>query len=100
MKKLSFIKDNGFFFIFIDGEEIWYGDKLWNKGIRLIPRDENINAKIIMSRNKFPNWVSSFSHLTAEEIKEYEENKDSEDKLAAIVIKDVTKVGGKLISTE
>jgi hypothetical protein len=97
MIKLIFTINREIFRIRIDKQEIWYSDRKWNKEIRLIPKDERFLYKIRMSRNRIPNFLINLFELTAEEQKEYEENKDSEEKLAEICIKDIKKKGAQFL---
>ena len=100
MIKLIFRMGREVFNVYVDGEEIWYSDRKWEKGIRCIPKDELFIKKVKFSRNALPDFLLDLFTLTEEEEKQYEENKHSEDKLADQIIKDVKKIGGELVKRE
>lgn len=99
MIKLVFSIQREVFRIEIKGKEIWYLDRRWEKAVRLIPADENIKRKIIMSRNKIPSFLTDLFTLTEKEKQEYEGAK-SEKELAAICVKDAQTKGCKLLKKE
>lgn len=100
MIKLAFTINREIFCIEIRGSEVWYSDRKWERKVRLIPKDEKFLMKIRMSRNKIPASLLTLFELTKEEIEEYEKNKDSEDKLADVCIRDARKKGATLLKME
>jgi len=100
MIKLSFVIGRDIFNIYVDGEEVWYADRKWDKGIRCVPKDKDFIKKVKESRNKMPAFLVDLFNLTQAEKKEYEEAKESEEKLAEIVIKDCKRLGAKMLSKE
>lgn len=99
MIKLVFSINREAFRITIDGKTIWYHDRMWEKQIRLIPKDEDFIKKIIMSRNRIPHDIIQLFELTKEEQAEYDNAKDGED-LAQICIRDARKKGAMLLKRE
>jgi len=101
--RLVFTIQREAFYLEIIGKEIFYGDRIWKNKIRIVPKDEGFERKIIMSRNKYPNLnmktFNDFFNLNEEERKEYENAKD-ENELADICIRDVKKKGGVLRKRE
>lgn len=85
--------DNQILNFAIDGREIWYKDRVWSNGLRLIPLDPNINKIVIMSRNKIPPIIKAISQgFTEKDRQEYEECK-TEEELAEKIRIDCKKKG-------
>lgn len=98
--KLTFLMQTNLMMFVVDKQEVWYSDaKVFKKALRIIPRDEEFHKKLMLSRNKIPDFVDKFK-LSAEDEKEYEANKDSEEKLADIIVKDCKAQGLVLIKRE
>lgn len=99
MIRLVFTINRETFKIEIKQKEIWYLDRRWGKMIRLIPADKNFLRKIVMSRNKIPNYLADLFVLTEKEKKEYE-SADTDEQLAEICIKDCKMKGARLLRRE
>ena len=97
--KLAFIVNRETFRIEIEGKNIYYADRRWDRSIRLIPRDENFVKKILFSRGKIPSFIKDLFSLTNEEKEEYEKAED-EDALSDICIRDCRKWGAKLLKRD
>jgi hypothetical protein len=83
------------------GTEIWYFDRIFARGLRCIPKDEQFFLKIAQSRNKFPDSLKTMFNLSEAEKKEYDETAPKgEDALAEVIIKDCRKKGLILLSRE
>lgn len=97
--KLVFTTQREIFNIEVVGREIFYSDRIWKNKIRIVPKDEGFERKLIMSRNRLPNVnLDSFRILftmTKEEEEEYT-NAKTEKELADICVRDVRKKGGVL----
>ena len=87
------------FYLVVDKKVVWYKDRKWNKAIRCVPKDEDFIRKIIASRNKYPQELITLFELNEEEKKEYENAQDDVE-ISEICIKDVRKIGGKLVNVE
>lgn len=83
----------------VNEREIYYGDRYFQRLLRLIPPEEGIIQKIRNSRNRIPNQIAELFTLTEKEKQEYDSCKTDKE-IADICIIDVTKKGGKLISME
>ncbi len=97
--RLAFIVNRETFRIEIDGKNIWYTDRRWDRAIKLIPKDEDFIKKILFSRGKIPNIIKDLFALTKKEKKEYDNAKDSRE-LADICIRDCRKMGARLLKKE
>lgn len=97
--KLAFIVNRETFRIEIEGKNIWYTDRRWERAIRLIPRDEDFLRKILFSRGKIPNIIKDLFTLTNKEQEEYDNAKD-EIELANICIRDCKRTGARLLKKE
>lgn len=100
MIKLTFMINREIFNIFVDGSEIWYKDRKWEKGIRCIPKDSAFIMKVRMSRNKLPEYLIELFNLTDKEQEEYKSCNGDEKKIALFCIKDAKSRGGKLLNME
>ena len=83
----------------VSNREVHYKDKVWAKGIRCIPKDEEFVKKILMMRNKVPSKLITMFNLSKEDQAEYD-NAKTDEELAQIIIKDCSKKGVKLIKRE
>ena len=83
----------------IKDKEIYYLDRKMVRAVRLIPIDPELNKRIIMSRNKLPEWILSFYNMTEEEKKQYEECQ-TEEELSKICVLDCEKQGCVLLKEE
>ena len=97
--KLAFIINRETFRIEIEGKDIWYTDRRWDRAIRLIPRDENFLKKILFSRGKIPPIIKNLFTLTKTEKEEYDDAKDTRE-LADICIRDCKRHGAILLKEE
>lgn len=98
MIRLVFTIQRETFTIEINNKEIFWTDRKTKK-VRLIPKDENINKMVLMSRNKIPPQIIGWFNLNEEERKEYGNAKDEND-LSNICIRDVKKKGAILQKKE
>ena len=99
MIKLTFELNKEIMRFRIDWKSIYYSDRLWQNELRCVPRDENFIAKIRNSRNKYSaKLIDAFSLNQAQQA-EYDSAKNEEE-IANIIIRDMTKKGGKLIKRE
>ena len=87
MIKLMFMYGREVMNFLVNGREVWYQDKIWAKGIRCIPKDEEFIKKIISSRNKIPMQLVYMFELNEKDKAEYEAAK-TERELADNIIKD------------
>lgn len=83
----------------VKGREIFYTDRVFNQGIRCIPKDEAFMRKIIMSRNRYSQRLIEMFSLSKKSEEEYNNAKTSEE-LAEIIIKDCNKKGLVLLKKE
>lgn len=97
--KLAFIINRETFRIEIQGKNIWYTDRRWDRSIRLIPRDEDFLKKILFSRGKIPPIIKDLFTLTKAEQEEYDNAKDTRE-LANICIRDCKRYGSRLLKEE
>ncbi len=97
--KLAFIINRETFRIEIEGKDIWYTDRRWDRSIRLIPRDEDFLKKILFSRGKIPPIIKDLFTLTKKEQEEYDNTKDTVE-LARICIRDCKKRGSRLLKVD
>lgn len=97
--KLAFIINRETFRIEIEGKDIYYTDRRWDRSIKLIPRDKNFLKKILYSRGKIPAIIKDLFNLTKKEQEEYDNAKGTVD-LANICIRDCKRYGAKLIRKE
>jgi len=97
--KLAFIMNRETFRIEIEGKNIWYADRRWDRAIRLIPRDNDFLKKILFSRGKIPPMIKDLFALTNSEQEEYDKAKDTRE-LANICIRDCKKWGARLLKEE
>lgn len=97
--KLAFIVNRETFRIEIEGKNIWYTDRRWNRAIRLIPRDKDFLKKILFSRGKIPPIIKDLFTLTESEQEEYDKAKDTYE-LADICEKDCKKWGAIILKKE
>ena len=88
MIRLVFAVQRETFFIIIKEREIWFKDRRMPRMIRCVPKDEDADMF------KMVNF-----ELSRDEKREYDNAKTEED-LAKVVIKDVRKVGGRLLKQE
>lgn len=86
--KLVFTKQKETFTVIVEDKLVYYKDRKIN--CRLIPRDEQINKMVIMSRNKIPHDVINWFNLNSEEQKEYE-SCNSDEEVAEFCINDAVK---------
>ena len=90
--------------VIINGKEVFYKDRKMPEPIRMIPVDEKIKRRIILSRNKIdPKLIEQFK-LTKKEQEEYDNaiqsGGDIEERLAEICKKDCLKIGSVLLKEE
>ena len=97
--KLAFIVNRETFRIEIEGKNIWYADRRWDRAIRLIPRDEDFLRKILFSRGKIPPIIKDLFTLTNKEQEEYDKAKDEEE-LANICMRDCKRQGARLLKID
>lgn len=97
--KLAFIINRESFRIEIEGKNIYYTDRRWERSIRLIPRDKDFLKKILFSRGKIPPIIKDLFTLTKSEQEEYNNAKDTVE-LANICIRDCKRYGAKLLKKE
>ncbi len=85
----------------VNGVEIYYTDRIFNKGLRCIPKDDNF-AKIIRNgRNKYPAQLQTMFNLSEEEQKEYDDTAPKgENALADVIERDCKNHGLLLIKRE
>jgi hypothetical protein len=98
MIRLIFTIQRETFTIDIVDKSIFWTDRK-TKRVRLIPRDENINRMVTMSRNKIPPQIVDWFNLNEEEKKEYDNAKD-DNELADICVRDTKKKGAILQKRE
>lgn len=85
----------------VENREIFYQDRIFSKGLRCIPKDENFHRIIMASRNKYPAQLITMFNLSPEEQKEYDETAPKGDEaLAEIVIRDCRGKGLILMKKE
>jgi len=70
MIKLIFRKDREILNFAVINKEVYYQDRVWENGVRLIPKDENIVKLIVMSRNRLPPIIKALSQAMSEKDKE------------------------------
>lgn len=99
MIKLSFLFNREVLNFMIQDRVIRYKDRRWLEEIQCIPKDEKFVQRIIMSRNKLPNFLIDLFNLTEEEQAEYD-NAKSDEELAGIIIRDAGLKGCQLIGKE
>ena len=99
MIKLIFAHQREVYVILIKNKEIFYSDRKMLGSVRLIPTDDKLKQRIIMSRNKLPNWLLDFYNLTDKEKEEYN-NAQTEEELSKIIIKDCESQGSTLQKKE
>lgn len=97
--RLAFIINRETFRIEIQGKNVWYADRRWDRAIRLIPRDENFLKKILFSRGKIPPIIKDLFTLTKSEQEEYDNAKDTKE-LADICKRDCKKWGAILLKED
>ena len=101
MIKLTFMVHAGInpelIHISITGKQIIYSDRIWFMGVVLLPQNKEMENKILMSRNKYPQHLLNMFKLSDNDIKEYESAK-TEEELAQFAIKDCNLKGYKLIT--
>lgn len=99
--RMSFLQGKETMNFTVRGTEIFYKDRVWDKGIRCIPKDENFIRLIVTSRNKFPAQLKDMFNLSPQEQKEYDETapKGSEA-LAAVIIRDCQSKGLILLNKQ
>lgn len=101
MIKLQFIINREMMIFVVKDKEIFYQDKIFSKGLRCIPKDENFTKIIVNSRNKYPKALLTMFNLPEEERKEYEELAPQGEKvLADRIIKDCLGKGLTLLKRE
>jgi hypothetical protein len=97
MIKLSFNNNKEILNFAVSGREIWYRDRIWSNGVRIIPIDSSINKTIIFSRNKIPPIIKALTQgLSDKDKKEYDSCK-TEEELADKIRFDCKKQGLKEI---
>ena len=99
MITLIFSIDRETFRVEIKDKEIYYLDRKMIRAVRLVPVDPKLNKRIIMSRNKLPEWIKMFYYMTEEEKKEYE-NCKTEEELSKVCVKDCESNGARLLKKE
>jgi hypothetical protein len=82
--------------IIIKGKQVIYSDRIWSMGVILLPPNKEMENKILMSRNKYPQHLLNMFKLSDNDLKEYESAKSEED-LAQFAIKDCNLKGYKLV---
>jgi hypothetical protein len=97
--KLSFSHNNEILNFLISGKEIFYRDRIWAKGVRCIPKDENFIKVIMMSRNKIPSQLINMFNLSEKDKAEYD-SCNTEEELAEKIILDCKAQGLILITKE
>jgi hypothetical protein len=95
-------KGGQYFIITIQDKKILYYDKfegsLWGGSLQYLPTDyANVMQKISSSRNKIPAHFKEFFLVSKEELMEYEEAKDDENKLKEIVLRDIKRNNCKIV---
>lgn len=99
MIKLSFSLNKEVMNFRIDNKKIYYSDRLWKDEIRVVPKDEQFISKVLKNRNKFNTKIINSFNLNERQQKEYDECKDEEE-VAVVIIKDMSRKGGKLLKRE
>ena len=101
MIKLTFMVQAGInpelIHITITGKQIIYSDRIWSMGVVLLPQNKEMENKILMSRNKYPQHLLNMFKLSDNDIKEYE-SCNTENELADFAIRDCNLKGYKLIT--
>lgn len=101
MIKLQFIINREIMCFIVKGTEIYYTDKIWTRPLRCIPKDENFNKIIMMSRNKYPAKLIEMFNLPESEKKEYDEiAPKGEEALADKIVMDCRGKGLSLLMRE
>lgn len=83
----------------INGRLVYYTDRKWGKWLQCLPENKELKQVVQNSRNKIPAFLAQIFTLSKEELAEYELAK-TEQQLAALIIRDATLKGCKLISNE
>lgn len=83
----------------IEDKNIYYMDRIFKEGLRIIPKDEEFIKKVRESRNKYSPKILDMFKLTKEEQEEYD-NAKSDEELKDIIKKDCIKKGMKLLREE
>jgi hypothetical protein len=95
--KLIFTRDREVFTIEICNRIIKYKDRKQPQSVQFMPKDPDIKRKIIMSRNRIPNYILELIEdaNSGHNLEEYQACKTDED-IVPIVIRDA-KVKGCLL---
>jgi len=99
MIRLSFMFGRELMIFAVKNKEVFYKDRIWNDGIRCIPKDEQFIQKVRMSRNKYPNKLIEMFTLSKSQQEEYEKAA-TEEELAQIIITDCRSKGINLMGRE
>lgn len=99
MIKLEFQNGREIMTFIVRNREIFYSDRLWDKPIRCIPRDEQFIQKVRLSRNRYPEKLVTMFTLSEAQEKEYN-SATTEKELAQIIIKDCGLKGLKLLRSQ
>jgi len=100
--KIMAEKSGQYFIITIQDKKVLYYDKfeggLWGGSLQYLPTDyANVMQKINASRNKIPAHFKDMFLVSTEELKEYEDAKDDENKLKEIVLRDIKRNNCKVV---
>ena len=89
MIKLIFTAGRETITIEVEGKIIVYRDRKFPQGIKVIPKDENFERIVSLSRNRIPKEIISLVRdaNTGKNLKEYQDANDDED-LVTIVKRD------------
>jgi len=97
MIKLSFNNNKEILNFAVVGKEIFYKDRVWSNGVRIIPLDNTIAKTIILSRNKIPPVIKALTQGLSEKDKQEYESCKTEEELAEVIRADCKKQGLKEI---
>ncbi len=89
MIKLIFTTGRETITIEVEGKIIVYRDRKFPQGIKVIPKDENFERIVLLSRNRIPKEIIILVRdaNTGKNLKEYQDANDDED-LVTIVKRD------------
>ncbi|MFA5396180.1 MAG: hypothetical protein WC346_09260 [Methanogenium sp.] len=89
MIRLVFTRVRDTIIVELENKVIVYKDKKVPEGIQFMPKDPKIRLKIIMSRNRIPEWIIELIEEAnrGKNLEEYQ-NANNDEELIPIIIKD------------